>query len=106
MVMLSVLDCRDCGKRLAPPAYACSQCGSANVAPRDIPAEGNLYTYTTIYMPPSGFEHLVPYTVAVVQVAGGLLISGRMQVGSEIPSIGTTLSISRAEGTYIFKARR
>jgi uncharacterized OB-fold protein len=69
-----------------------------------IPGEGRLYTYTTIYVPPAGFEPLVPYTVAVVEVEGGLLVASRLRVeNGEVPALGTPVKLVEAgEGHYIF----
>lgn len=104
MAQLTVVDCRNCGKRLAPPAYACSGCGSTDLALVTIAGEGRLYTYTTIYMPPAGFEQLVPYTVAVVEVEGGLLLPGRLQTANgDLPPIGAAVRLVEArERLYIF----
>ncbi len=104
MAQLIVVDCRKCGRRMAPPTYACSQCGSNDLTEVSIPGEGELYSHTTIYIPPAGFEKLVPYTVAVVRVAGGLLLSGRLQAAaSEIPPLGSRVTlVEGSESCHIF----
>lgn len=101
---LTVVDCRSCGKRLAPPAYACSNCGSRDLERVFIAGEGRVYSYTTIYMAPTGFESLVPYTVAVVEVAGGLRLPGRLRIeGAGPPEIGASVKlVETGEGYYVF----
>lgn len=104
MAELTVIDCRTCGRRTAPPAYVCSNCGSDDLVKVDIPGEGEIYSHTTIYVPPSGFEGLVPYTVGVVKVAGGLLIAGRLMVANDnVPPIGSLVKlIEGTAGRYVF----
>lgn len=104
MSQLKVLDCRNCGRRLAPPAYACSACGSTDLVAVEVSGRGSLYSSTTIYIPPSGFEKLAPYTVAVVQVEGGLLLPGRLELrGDTTPPVGAAIDLVEAgEGFYVF----
>ncbi|WP_198469051.1 OB-fold domain-containing protein, partial [Acetomicrobium sp. S15 = DSM 107314] len=42
-----------------------------------LPAQGagEIYTFTTIHVPPEGFEDKVPYTVVVVKLDEGTLVS-------------------------------
>ena len=47
------------------------------------------YSYTTVYSAPSGFEHTIPYTVALVQLEEGPLVTAQLtDVDDENVEIG------------------
>lgn len=58
--------CPDCGHVTGAPKAACARCGSRDLAVEALPTTGEVYTETTIAVPPAGFEG--PYRVGVVQL--------------------------------------
>ena len=40
--------------------------------------KGEVYSFTTIYDPPHGFEEFVPYTIALVRLAEGILVTAQL----------------------------
>lgn len=105
LTAIDVQRCRACGKLMVPPAFGCFRCGSADLAATTVPAAGTLYTFTRIWAAPAGLEADVPYTVAVVQLSGGLLLPARIAKGQdENLAVGQPLRlVGRDEHGYIFE---
>lgn len=40
--------------------------------------EGNIYSYTIVFDAPEGFENLVPYVIAMVQLSEGMMVTARL----------------------------
>lgn len=97
--------CRACGKQMVPPAYGCFRCGSADLEETALAGQGELYTFTKIWVAPAGREAEAPYTVAVVRLAGGLLLPARIAKGHDDDlAIGQTVRlVDRDEYGYIFQ---
>lgn len=102
---IDIQRCRQCGKQMVPPAVGCFRCGSADLEASTLPAEGDLYTFTKIWIAPAGMEGEAPYTVAVVQLEGGLLLPARVAKGHDDDlSIGQRLrAVGHDERGYIFQ---
>ena len=48
-----------------------------------------MYSYTTVYEPPAGYEDVAPYTVALVKLEEGPLVTAQLtDVESEAVAIG------------------
>lgn len=76
--------CKNCNKVYFPPRMDCSSCYSSEMEWHEIVGPGRLITFSTIVIPPTGFEDYAPYTVAVVQFAGGVKVFGWLT--KDIPS--------------------
>jgi uncharacterized OB-fold protein len=102
---IEVQGCRTCGKLMVPPAYGCIQCGSDDLESITLPPEGTLYTFTRIWVPPAGLEAEAPYTVAVVELDGGLLLPSRIAKGmDEDLSVGQRVQLTgQDDHGYIFQ---
>ena len=73
--------CGECAHVLGTPKGACPHCGSRDVETVELPATGEVYTETTVMVPPVGVEER-GYQVAVVQV-GEARVMGRIDAGEE-----------------------
>lgn len=58
--------CTECGHGTAAPKAACPHCGSEALEIRQLPTRGEVYTETTVAVPPDAFEG--PYQVAIVSL--------------------------------------
>ena len=63
--------CKDCGYTTFPPRADCPECLSENFEFTEYTGKGKLFTFSTISAAPTGFDDVVPYTVAVVDLEGG-----------------------------------
>lgn len=83
-------DCPDCDHVAGAPKGACAHCGSRDIETVELPTEGEVYTVTTIAVPPSQFESK-GYQVALVQL-GDARVMGRIE-GEEV-GIGDTVTLT------------
>lgn len=50
---------------------------------------GEIYSFTTVYEAPAGYEEFAPYTVALIELEEGPLITAQLtDFGDEKPEIG------------------
>ncbi|RLF03845.1 MAG: transcriptional regulator [Thermoprotei archaeon] len=63
--------CKSCGSTFFPPKAACKKCGSRDLEEIELPKRGKIITYTVVRSPPRGFEYLVPYVIAIVELEDG-----------------------------------
>ena len=82
--------CPECGHVAGTPKGACAQCGSRSIETVELPTSGEVYTETTVMVPPEGIEER-GYQVAVVQV-GEARVMGRIE-GDEV-RIGDELRLA------------
>ncbi len=73
----------------------------------EIPGEGTLYTYSTVYVPLASQEAETPYTVAIVELDGGCRITGRLETDSPAkPFIGARVELAAIRnGVYFFNIK-
>jgi uncharacterized OB-fold protein len=70
--------CDKCGAKIFPPRDVCPECARTANTPYTFSGRGEVYSYTTIYQAPEGFEEYTPYTVALVKLAEGPLITAQL----------------------------
>jgi len=99
-----VFKCSSCKKLQVPPAYLCRFCKSERLEETEIPGNGVLYTYSTVYVPLASLEKEAPYTVAIVELKEGCRVTGRL-VNSlpEKLAIGAPVELVEIrDGIYLF----
>jgi uncharacterized OB-fold protein len=78
-------ECQECGHVTGAPKAACAQCGSRAIETTELDTEGEVYTVTTIGVPPAGFEG--EYQVALIDLGAGRVlarIDGSVEIGEEV----------------------
>lgn len=70
--------CPHCEAKIFPPRDVCPNCGGEAKTPYAFSGRGEVYSYTTIYEAPTGYEDKVPYTVALVKLAEGPLVTAQL----------------------------
>lgn len=90
--------CKKCNKLYFPPRMDCSRCYSSEMEWLEILGPGRLITFTTVVIPPTGFEDYAPYNVAVVQFADGVKVFGWLtkDIPSEHIKVGMELKATPA----------
>ena len=91
--------CADCGEVLLPPRPACYACGSRAVEVESRPRRGRVYSYTAVHTPPTAFEADAPYTIAVVELAGGGRLTGRLTADYDDTEVGDPVELTVREPT-------
>ncbi len=81
--------CPHCNAKIFPPRDVCPECGGEAKTSYTFSGRGEVYSFTTIYTPPRGFEENVPYTVALVKLEEGPIITAQLtDVAREDVEIG------------------
>jgi uncharacterized OB-fold protein len=81
--------CTHCGARIFPPREVCLHCGSEVKTDYAFSGKGEVFSFTTIYEAPAGFDESAPYTVALVKLEEGPLVTAQLtDLGDQAVEIG------------------
>lgn len=81
--------CPHCEAKIFPPRDVCPHCSGEAKPPYQFSGQGEVYSYTVMNDAPAGFEENVPYTVAVVKLAEGPMVTAQLtDLGAEPVKIG------------------
>jgi len=70
--------CPHCEAKIFPPRDICPNCGGEAKTTYAFSGKGEVYSYTTIYEAPTGFDETAPYTVALVKLEEGPLVTAQL----------------------------
>lgn len=70
--------CPACAKHIFPPRDVCPHCKAQAGPDRKLSGTGKVYSHTTLYSPPAGHEGNAPYTVALVQLDDGPMLTAQL----------------------------
>lgn len=86
--------CPHCEAKLFPPRDVCPECGQEARTPYNFSGRGEVYSYTTVYDAPAGFEENAPYTVALVKLEEGPLVTAQLtDLGDQPVQIGAPVEM-------------
>ena len=103
--------CPNCNEKIFPPRDVCPHCAEeATQPPFQFSGQGEVYSYTTVHNPPEGYEESAPYTVALVKLAEGPLITAQLtdvannevQIGMLVEMVTRKLRTQGDEGLIIY----
>jgi uncharacterized OB-fold protein len=102
--------CNDCGAHAFPPRDLCEACGHDALSPFRFSGRGQVYTYSTIRQAPEGFTQFVPYTVALVTLQEGPVVSAQLtdvepeavSVGMDVEMVTRKVSEDGADGVIVY----
>lgn len=81
--------CPHCEAKIFPPRDVCPTCGGEAKTAFAFSGRGEVYSHTTIYQAPSGYDESTPYTVALVKLAEGPMVTAQLtDLGSQTVEIG------------------
>lgn len=81
--------CPHCDAKIFPPRDICPECGNEAKTTYTFSGRGEVYSYTTVYDPPAGYEEQAPYTVALIKLQEGPLVTAQItDVGDNPVEIG------------------
>jgi uncharacterized protein len=81
--------CPHCGFKLFPPRDICLECGKEAKNVFQFSGRGEVYSFTKVYEPPAGFDENAPYTVALIKLEEGPLVTAQLtDLGEEPVTIG------------------
>ena len=81
--------CPHCDAKIFPPRDVCPDCGGEAKTAFAFSGRGEVYSHTTIYQAPTGYDETTPYTVALVKLVEGPLITAQLtDLGNQPVEIG------------------
>ncbi|MCI0579778.1 MAG: Zn-ribbon domain-containing OB-fold protein [Chloroflexi bacterium] len=102
--------CDNCGVKLFPPRDVCLECDAPARELFTFSGRGEVYSYTTIYEAPAGFEHYAPYTVALIKLEEGPLVTAQLTdmdskdvaIGLRVEMVTRKLRSDGEEGVIVY----
>jgi uncharacterized OB-fold protein len=102
--------CDNCGVKLFPPRDVCLECEAPAKELYTFTGRGEIYSYTTIYDAPAGFEQYAPYTIALVKLEEGPLLTAQLtdidskdvQIGQPVEMVTRKLRTDGPEGMIVY----
>lgn len=70
--------CPHCEAKIFPPRDVCPECSREAKTEFQFSGRGEVYSYTTVYDAPAGYEEQAPYTVALVKLEEGPVITAQL----------------------------
>ncbi|HIE57835.1 MAG TPA: Zn-ribbon domain-containing OB-fold protein [Anaerolineales bacterium] len=70
--------CPHCNAKIFPPRDVCPECNGEAKTPYEFSGRGEVYSHTTVYNPPNGFQEFAPYTVALVKLEEGPVVTAQL----------------------------
>ena len=103
-------ECESCGAKLFPARKVCPQCGSRELAPFRFAGTGEVYSFSTVYKAPEGFEEYAPYTVALVKLSEGPLVTAQLadvdpeevKIGLPVEMVTRKLTEAGPQGPIVY----
>jgi hypothetical protein len=102
--------CDSCGVKLFPPRDVCLECEAPAKELYTFTGLGEVFSYTTIYDAPAGFQHNAPYTVALVKLEEGPLVTAQLTdmakdevfIGMPVEMVTRKLRSDGEEGMIVY----
>ena len=81
--------CPHCDEKIFPPRDVCPECGGEAKTEFNFSGRGEVYSYTKVFDAPAGYEDVAPYTVAMVKLAEGPMVTAQLtDIDNKSVSIG------------------
>lgn len=81
--------CPHCEAKIFPPRDVCPECGGEARLPFSFSGRGEIFSYTVMHDAPAGFDHTTPYTVALVKLEEGPVVTAQLtDLGEDAVKIG------------------
>lgn len=102
--------CAACGKLVFPARPVCPDCRGRILEPHRFSGRGEVYSFSTVYEPPSGFTAFAPYTVAMIRLAEGPMVMAQLTdvnpdavfIGMPVEMVTRKLSEDGDDGLIVY----
>ena len=71
-------ECPHCKTKIFPPRDVCPECTKPAYEPYTFSGRGEVYSHTTVYAAPEGYQEYVPYAVALVKLDEGPMVTAQL----------------------------
>jgi len=81
--------CPHCKAKIFPPRDVCPECGGEAKTAYAFSGKGEVYSFTRMGNAPAGFEEQAPYTVALIKLQEGPIVTAQLtDLGNQKVQIG------------------
>jgi hypothetical protein len=81
--------CPHCEAKIFPPRDVCPECGGEAKTAYAFSGKGEVYSFTRMGNAPAGFEEQAPYTVALIKLQEGPIVTAQLtDLGNQEVQIG------------------
>lgn len=102
--------CEHCGSKIFPPRDVCPSCAEEARTLYQFSGRGEIYSFTTVYDAPEGYEEQAPYTVAIVKLDEGPLVTaqmadvdnGKVEIGQRVEMVTRKLKEDGERGVLVY----
>ncbi len=103
--------CPKCSNKMFPPRDVCPECADNSLQPDfKFSGKGEVYSHTTVHNPPEGYQDMAPYTVALVKLEEGPLITTQLtdvandevEIGMPVEMVTRKLQAQGDEGIIVY----
>ena len=102
--------CPHCQGKIFPPRDICPECGEDARTLYSFSGRGEVYSFTTVTHAPAGHEENAPYTVALVQLEEGPMVTAQLtdlddnpvQIGMPVEMVTRKLRADGERGILIY----
>jgi uncharacterized protein len=70
--------CPHCEAKIFPPRDVCPECGGEAKKPYTFSGKGEVFSYTVMHDAPAGFDEQAPYTVALIKLVEGPMLTAQL----------------------------
>ena len=82
-------ECPHCNSKIFPPRDVCPYCGGEAKTQFAFSGRGQVYSFTQMTSVPTGYEQSAPYTMALVQLEEGPVVTAQLtDLGEQDVEIG------------------
>ena len=102
--------CEHCNGKIFPPRDVCPECEAPAKTPLLFSGRGEVYSYSTVYNPPRGFEEFSPYSVALVRLEEGPMVIAQLadvdpdqlSIGMPVEMVTRKVQSGGEEGAIVY----
>jgi len=102
--------CESCGNKIFPPRNICPECEAPAKTPFQFSGRGEVYSYSSVYHPPEGFDEFAPYTVALVKLEEGPMVAAQLtdverekvEIGMPVEMVTRRLREDGSKGMIVY----
>ncbi len=102
--------CESCGSKIFPPRDICPECEAPAKTPFQFSGRGEVYSYSSVYHPPEGFDEFAPYTVALVKLEEGPMVAAQLtdverekvEIGMPVEMVTRRLREDGSKGMIVY----
>lgn len=102
--------CNNCNKHIFPPRDVCPHCAAEKQSWTNLSGLGEVYSFTTMYNAPAGFEEFAPYTMALVKLTEGPMVTAQLtdvdveevRIGMPVEMVTRKLTQEGDEGQIVY----